>query len=169
MVIPYSMQALCQAYLINYCLFLRGYVILIFPTTISFFSAHLCCGSGTFWYGSGFGSCCFRQWPSRSQQKIYRFLIFFTLFFNYKKVIKKWQIRRNQGFSYYFWLMIAGSGSGYVPLTNGSGSDIRGPKNIRILRIRISNTAAHSHTVVEVLMNIQDIRSWISSVRATWR
>jgi hypothetical protein len=29
---------------------------------------------------------------------------------------------RNQGFSYYFCLMIEGSGSGSVPLTNGSGS-----------------------------------------------
>jgi hypothetical protein len=36
------------------------------------------------------------------------------------------QNSRNQGFSYYFCLMIEGSGS--VPLTNGSGS--RRPKNI---------------------------------------
>ncbi len=36
------------------------------------------------------------------------------------KVIKKSQNTRNQGFSYYFYLMIGGSGSG--PRTNGSGS-----------------------------------------------
>jgi hypothetical protein len=33
--------------------------------------------------------------------------------------------------------MIEGSGSGSVPLTNGSGSGSRRPKNIRILRILI--------------------------------
>ena len=41
------------------------------------------------------------------------------------------QNSRNQGFSYYFCLMIegpgAGVGSGSIPLTNGSGS--RRPKN----------------------------------------
>jgi hypothetical protein len=53
---------------------------------------------------------------------------------------------RNQGFSYYFCLMIEGSGagSGSIPLTNGSGS--RRPKNMwtRIrIRIRIRETAFH--------------------------
>jgi hypothetical protein len=43
-------------------------------------------------------------------------------------VIKKSQKCRNQGFSYYFCLMIDGSGSGHIPLTNGSGS--RRPKNM---------------------------------------
>ncbi len=47
---------------------------------------------------------------------------------------KESQNSRNQGFSYYFCLMIEGSGS--VHLTNGSGS--RKPKNILI---RIPNTA----------------------------
>jgi hypothetical protein len=32
---------------------------------------------------------------------------------------------RNQGFSYYFCMMIEGSGSGSIPLTNGSGSGSR--------------------------------------------
>ena len=50
-------------------------------------------------------------------------------------VIKKSQNRRNQGFSFYFCLMIEGSGVGSVPLTNGSGSGR--PNNIRI---RIRNT-----------------------------
>jgi len=39
-----------------------------------------------------------------------------------------------QGFFYYFWLMIEGFGSGSIPLTNGSGS--RMPK-IRWIRIRM--------------------------------
>jgi hypothetical protein len=47
---------------------------------------------------------------------------------------------RHQGFSYYFCLMIEGSGAGYeagsIPLNNGSG--FRRLKNIRI---RICNTA----------------------------
>jgi hypothetical protein len=48
------------------------------------------------------------------------------------------QNSRNQGFSYYFCLTIEGSGSGFIPLTNGSGP--RRPKNKRIRRIRIVNT-----------------------------
>ncbi len=47
--------------------------------------------------------------------------------------------------SYYFCLMIEGSGSGSVALTNGSGS--RRPKNIWIRRIRIRNTAWKSWIV----------------------
>jgi hypothetical protein len=47
----------------------------------------------------------------------------------------KSQNSRNQGFSYYFCVMIEGSGSGSIPLTNGSGSWRY--KNIRIRRIRI--------------------------------
>jgi hypothetical protein len=38
------------------------------------------------------------------------------------KVKKKSQNCRNQGFSYYFCLLIEGSGSGSIPLTSGSGS-----------------------------------------------
>ncbi len=49
------------------------------------------------------------------------------------------QNSRNQGFSYYLCLMIEGSGSGSIPLANGSGS--KRPKNTW-LRIRICNTGA---------------------------
>jgi hypothetical protein len=57
-------------------------------------------------------------------------------------VKKKSQNSRNQGFSYYFCLMIEGCGSGSVPLTNGSGS--RRPKHIVwIRRIRIRNTGGY--------------------------
>jgi hypothetical protein len=44
---------------------------------------------------------------------------------------------RNQGFSYYFCMMIEGSGSGSIPLTSGSGSGSWSPKN---MWIRIRNT-----------------------------
>jgi hypothetical protein len=61
--------------------------------------------------------------------------------FQRKKVKKKSQSSRNQGFSYYFCLVIEGPGS--KPQTNGSGSGSRRPKNIRIrqIRIRIRNTS----------------------------
>ncbi len=61
------------------------------------------------------------------------------------KVIKKSQNRKNLSFSYYFCLMMegsgagsvagsgAGSGAGSIPVTNGSGR----PKTIEILRMRI--------------------------------
>ncbi len=73
--------------------------------------------------------------------------IFFPLYFlkvhlhNFSKIKsqKESQNSRNQGFSYYFCMMIEGSGSGSIPLTNGSGW----PKNMLIRkRIRIRNTAA---------------------------
>ncbi len=50
---------------------------------------------------------------------------------------KESQNRRNQGFSYYFCMMIEGAGSGSIPLTSGSGSGSRSPKN---MWIRIRNT-----------------------------
>ncbi len=52
---------------------------------------------------------------------------------------KESQNRRNQGFSYYFCMMIEGSGSGSIPLTSGFGSGR--PKNMWIRWIRIRNTA----------------------------
>jgi hypothetical protein len=102
-----------------------------------------------------------RHWPSRCQQKTnflthffcsVLFKATFTSFFKDKSQ-KESQNSRNQGFSYYFCMMIegsgsgsrAGSGSGSIPLTSGSGS--RRPKNtwIRIrLRIQIRNTAKNS-------------------------
>jgi hypothetical protein len=61
---------------------------------------------------------------------------------------KKSQSSRNQGFSYFFCLVIegsrSGSGSESMPLTDGSGSGSRRPKNMWIrwirIRIRIRNT-----------------------------
>ncbi len=106
--------------------------------------------------GSGFGSGSFYfyHWPSRSQQKTYFFKSFsayyvcyggtFTSFFKDKKIKKNSQNSRNQGFSSYFCLMIEGSRPGSIPLTHGSGSGSRRPKNMWIrIRIRIRNTAGN--------------------------
>ncbi len=51
---------------------------------------------------------------------------------------KNSQSFRNQGFSYFFYLVIEGSrsGSGSIPLTDGSGSGSRRPKNMWIRWIR---------------------------------
>ncbi len=69
--------------------------------------------------------------------------------FSKTKIQKDSQNSGNQGFSYYFCMIMegsgsrAGSGSGSIPLTSGSGSGSWRPKNtwIRIrIRIRIRNT-----------------------------
>ncbi len=87
--------------------------------------------------GSGSGSCYFRYWPSRCQQKTNFLTQFFLLItfcsyiyniFYKDKKSKESKNSRNQGFSYHFCTMIegsgyrAGSGSGSIPLTSGSGS-----------------------------------------------
>jgi hypothetical protein len=79
-----------------------------------------------------------------SLNKIFCLLLFectFTSFFK-EKIQKESQNSRNQGFSYYFCMIIEGSesGSGSIPLTNGSGSGSRRPKNMWIRWIRIRNT-----------------------------
>ncbi len=63
---------------------------------------------------------------------------------------KESQNRRNQGYSYYFCMMIEGSGS--IPLTSGSGSGSRRPKNkwIRWIRIWIRNTGSHKTVWLKV-------------------
>jgi hypothetical protein len=66
---------------------------------------------------------------------------FFAYFFLKVHLLKKKsQSSRNQGFSYYFCLVLEGSGS--IPLTDGSGSGSKRPKNmwIRCIQIRIGNT-----------------------------
>ncbi len=90
------------------------------------------CGSMPLTNGSG--SCYFRHWPSRCQQKLVHLHHFSKI-----KSQKESQNSRNQGFSYYLFMMIEGSGSGSILLTSGSGSGR--PKN---MRIRIRNTAGSS-------------------------
>ncbi len=89
-------------------------------------------------------------------KKIFCLILFegtFTSFFKDKKS-KVSHNSRYQGFSYYFYMMIEGygsraeSGSGSIPLTNGSESGR--PKNMWIrIRILIRNTA------------LDDIVNWI--------
>jgi hypothetical protein len=127
-----------------------------------------CCGSMTFWGGSGSGSadpclwlmdpesgsCYFRHWPSQDGNKNLSFKKAFLLitFWRYIYIIfkdkkSKRSQNRNQGFPYFFCLVIEGSrsGSGSIPLTDGSGSGSRRPKNMWIwwirIRIRIRNSA----------------------------
>ncbi len=100
-------------------------------------------GSGS---GCGSGSCYLRHWPLRCQQKtnffkkVFCLLLFEGIYIIFKD--KKSQSSRNQSFSYYFCLVIEGSGSGSTPLSNGSASGLRRPKNmwIRWIRVRIRNT-----------------------------
>ena len=93
----------------------------------------------------GSGSCYFRHWPPRCQQKTNFLTQFFNTIFcayyflklhlhNFSKIKsqKESQNSRNQGFSYYFCMMIEGTGSGSIPLTSGSGR----PKNMWIQWIR---------------------------------
>ncbi len=70
---------------------------------------------------NGSGSFYFRHWPSRCQQEnkffntifsAYDFLKLHLHHFLKIKIHKESQNRRNQGFSYYFCMMIEGSGSG---------------------------------------------------------
>ncbi len=100
---------------------------------------------GSMHLNNGSGSSYFRHWPSIGQQKTNKKKVFLLFTFrrvhlhHFSKISQKEVTNsRNQGFSYYFCLMIEGTGS--MTLTNGSGS--RRPKNIRIrrIRIRIRNT-----------------------------
>jgi hypothetical protein len=121
----------------------------------AFLVARQCGGSMTFWGGSesadpclwlmdpdpdsdpGSWSCYFRHWSSRCQPKTNIFNTIFSAYYFLKlhlhhfskiKRQKESQNSRNQGFSYYFRMMIegsgsrGGSGSGSIPLTSGSGS-----------------------------------------------
>ncbi len=75
---------------------------------------------------SGSRSCYFRQWPLRRQHKIISVFAYYFLKVHLPsfKVIKKSQKtnRRNQCFSDCFCLILEGSGSEFVSVTNGSGA-----------------------------------------------
>jgi hypothetical protein len=112
----------------------------------------------TFWCGSG--SCDpaifvidLQDAKKNNIKKIFCLLLFegtrlHSHNFSKIKSQKESQKSSNKGFSYYFCMMIEGSGSrsgsGSIPLTNGSGSGSKRPKNMWIrwiqIRIRISNT-----------------------------
>ncbi len=120
----------------------------------------------TFWCGSGSADPCLwlmdpdpaifvidLQDANKKQIFYFIFSAYYCLkihlhLFSKIKCRKESQNSRNQGFSYYFCMMIEGSrswaGSGSMPLTNGSGSGSRRHKNMWIqcirIRIRIRNT-----------------------------
>ncbi len=128
-----------------------------------------CCGSMTFWCGSGSGyadPCLWlvdqdldmdpnpailvinlqdankKLFLKKSFSACWYFLKVRLQHFSKIKVKKKSQNSRNQSFSYYFCLMIEGPGSGSIHFTRGSGSGSRRTKNIwiRWIRIRIRST-----------------------------
>jgi hypothetical protein len=86
-------------------------------------------GSGSV-NGSGSGYCSFGLLPSRHQNFFFAYYFLKVLLQHSSKIKshKKSENSRNKGFSYYFCLMMKGSGS------------VR-PKNLRILQIRLRNTA----------------------------
>jgi hypothetical protein len=106
--------------------------------------------------GEGSGSWHFYHSPSRCQPKktfcLKNFFAYYILqehlrHFQRKKCQKKSQISSNQCFSSRFCMIIAGAGSGSIPLTNGSRSGSRRPKNMCNrwiqIRIRIHNTVCN--------------------------
>ncbi len=100
---------------------------------------------------NGSGSCHFRLTFKMPTKKLifnkkfsaYYFLKVYLHHFSKIKSQKESQNKRYQGFSYYFCMMIEGSGS--IPLTSGSGSGFRRPKNMWILWIRIRNTGLQQY------------------------
>jgi hypothetical protein len=95
----------------------------------------------------------------------YYFLKLHLHHFSKIKSQKESQNGRNQGFSYYFCMMIegsgsrAGSGSGSIPLTSGSGSGSGRPKNvwIRWIRIRIRNTARIKAVLIKKMAKLASL------------
>ncbi len=152
-----------------------------------------CSGSMTFWGGSWSGSsdpCFWLMDPDPDPaifvidlQDVSKKLIFNTIFsayyflkvhlhhFSKIKSQEESQNRRNQGFSYYFCMMIegsgsgAGSGAGSIHLTSGSGSGR--PKNMWIrwirIRLRIRNTALYVY-VLKVMNNVSGAVPGLSSL-----
>ncbi len=85
--------------------------------------------------GSGSGSCYFLSLTFKTNKKYFSASYFLKVYLQYLhhvskiKVTKKSQNSMNQGFSYYFPMMIEGSGSGYVPLwLMDTDPDPGGPK-----------------------------------------
>jgi hypothetical protein len=112
-------------------------------------------GSAPLTYGSGFGSgsCFFRQWQRRCQQKISLFQSFllllegsFTSIFKDKKSNRNHKIVEIKGFSGCFCFMMEGSGSGSRRLID-----------IRILwiriRIRIRTHNADRQNVIKITLD----------------
>ncbi len=152
----------------------------------------------TFWYGPGSGSADPCLWlidldtdpdpaifvidlQGANKKLIFCLLLFegtFTSFFKDKKSKRSHKtVEIKGGFSYYYCLMIEGSGSGSIPLTSGSGSG----KSMWIRWIRIRNTANCSasglHNWIKYLsivriwdkkLNIQEVFQKIELAHKNW-
>ncbi len=96
---------------------------ILFKIAISLISMQFC-KSITFWvrYRSGSGSCYFRLWPSSFFA--FYFLRLHLHHFSKIKSHKGSHKTKNQGFSYYFCLIVEGSGS--LTRTNESGTRTNG-------------------------------------------
>ncbi len=134
------------------------------------FGVYRICGSMPLTNGSGCGSesYYFHHWASRCKQKSNKKKKFFCIFsmvpyflkvllpHNFSKIKSQ---KEGFPYQYYFCLMIEGSGSGSIHLTNGSWS--MRPKNmwIRWIRIRIryteTDTNRYSQNMDQDLVQIQ--------------
>ncbi len=96
------------------------------------------CGSMKFLYGSGCGSgsCYFRQWPSRRQQKFFLLITYFLKvhLHHFSKIKCHKEVKKRNQWRYF---CSTTEGSGSISLTNGSGFGSGRTRNIWILRIRI--------------------------------
>ncbi len=81
---------------------------------------------------------------------------------------KESQNSRNQSFSYYFCMVAEGSGSGAIPLTNGTGSGR--PKNmwIRWIRIRIRNTGSRYWIKSSIRSMLSTTTQDIMDLKTSW-
>jgi hypothetical protein len=81
--------------------------------------------------GSGSGSCSGSYYPDANEKLFFLRITYFLKvpihLHHFSKIKSHKELTHKTGFSYYFCLMIEGSGSGFVDLTNGSRSGSRRP------------------------------------------
>ncbi len=110
------------------------------------------------WRYSGSGSCYFRHWPSRCQQKtnlsntVFLLITFWRYIYIVFKDKKSKRSHKVVGIKVFLLVSLGDRRSGSIPPTNGSGS--RRPKNIRI---RIRNTGEKS---IKYGMNGSVYQTW---------
>ncbi len=78
-------------------------------------------------------------------------LHYFSTIKIHKEVTEQWELR----FSYYFCLIIVGSGAGSVPRTTSSGS--RRPKNIRLLFFETLRAITRNNLVLLVYLVLRNL------------
>jgi hypothetical protein len=111
----------------------------LYIVTVFFHALKQCFGSVPFWYGSGSGSFSLVTFKMPTKDCKFFFLLnFLKVHLHHSsqiKIMKKSQNSRNQGFSYYFCLMMEKSGS---ESESRIDPDPRGPETYKsCMRIRI--------------------------------